>query len=137
MPLADDQSIKEVLGLDPVAVVGCSRSPGKPAHDVPKYLIDQGYEIHPINPNADEVLGRPSVDSVADLAKDVSLVNVFRPPEDVPAIVDQVLERPNVKAIWLQLGITHEDALARAEDEGLVTVQNRCMRIEHQRLFSD
>lgn len=135
MPLADDHSIKEILGLDPVAIIGCSRHPGKAAHDVPRYLVEQGFDIIPINPNADEILGRTAVPSISAVDRDVHLVTVFRPSEEVPAIVDDVLERDDVKAIWLQLGITDDRALERAETAGLVTVQNRCMSVEHRRLF--
>lgn len=136
MPLADDHSIKEILGLDPVAIVGCSRNPGKAAHDVPRYLAENGFDIIPINPNADEILGRRAVPSISAVDRDVRLVTVFRPSEEVPAIVDTVLDRDDVKAIWLQLGITHNRALERAERSGLVTVQNRCMSVEHRRLFN-
>lgn len=137
MPLADDQSIKEVLGMDPIAVVGCSRKPGKAAHDIPRFLIDQGHDVIPVNPNADEIFGRVALPSLAAVDQEISLVNVFRPSEEVPGIVEAALERDDIRAIWLQLGITDDEALARAERAGLVTVQDRCMKIEHQRLFSE
>lgn len=136
MPIVDDQSVKEVLGLEPVAVVGCSRFPGKAAHDVPRYLADQGYDIIPVNPNADEILGREAVPSLGDIDREIRLVNVFRPSDEVAGIVDEALTRDDVRAIWLQLGITDDEALARAEEAGLVTIQDRCMKVEHQRLFS-
>lgn len=128
-----------MLSMEHVAVVGCSSTPGKAAHDVPRYLVEQGYEVHPVNPYADEIFGREAADSLEDVEGNVDLVNVFRPSEEVALIVDQTLARHrshgDVAAVWLQLGITDSDALARAEDGGLVTTQDRCMKVEHQRLF--
>ena len=138
MPITDDAGLRETLGLRRVAVVGCSSTPGKAAHDVPRYLSEHGYEIYPVNPFADEILGREAVETLADVDAEIDLVNVFRPSEEVELIVDQTLARHgshgDVTAVWLQLGITDDDALARAEDAGLRTVQDRCMKVEHQRL---
>ncbi|WP_435126011.1 CoA-binding protein [Halobaculum sp. D14] len=138
MPVTDDDGLRELLSMDPVAVVGCSTTPGKAAHDIPRYLQDHGYTVIPVNPYADEVLGRPAADTLADVDEDVELVDVFRPSEEVAGIVDDVLARRegrgDVRGVWLQRGITDDDALARAEDAGLVTTQDRCMKVEHRRL---
>jgi len=140
MPATDDEAIRDVLQLDSVAVVGCSTTAGKAAHEIPAYLQRQGYEIQPINPYADTVLGEPAVDSLADVDAAVDLVNVFRPSEEVAGIVEETLARHDAagdtEAIWLQLGITDDDALADAEAAGLTTVQDRCMKVEHQRLLA-
>ena len=139
MPVTDDDGLRELLNRERIAVIGCSSTPGKPAHDVPRYLSDHGYEIHPVNPYADEILGREAADTLEDLTADVQLVNVFRPSEEADLIVDQTLARHrshgDASAIWLQQGIRNDDALARAEDGGLTTTQDRCMKIEHRRLF--
>lgn len=139
MSVTDDKGLRELLSMDPVAVIGCSSTPGKAAHEIPKYLQRHGYEVIPVNPNADEVLGREAYDSLADVAEDVELVDVFRPSEEVAGIVDQVIERReargDVRGLWLQLGITDDDALARAEDADLLAVQDRCMKVEHGRLI--
>ena len=141
MPVTGDDAIRDVLGLDSVAVVGCSTTAGKAAHDIPAYLQRQGYEIHPVNPYADTVLGEPAVDSLADVDAAVDLVNVFRPSEEIAGIVKETLARHDAtgdpEAIWLQLGITDAEALADAEAAGLTTVQDRGMNVEHQRLFAD
>lgn len=134
MPISEDQSIREVLGMSPVAVVGCSRSPEKDAHQVPAFLAERGYEIIPVNPSADEILGRSAYPSLADVPTDVGTVCVFRPSEEVPGIVDEAIERDDVAAIWLQLNIRHPAATARAEEAGIVVVEDRCMKIEHERL---
>ncbi|RJX44888.1 CoA-binding protein [Halonotius aquaticus] len=141
MPVTDDDALSDVLHLDSVAVVGCSTTTGKAAHEIPAYLQRQGYEIHPVNPYADTVLGQPAVDSLSDVDAAVDLVNVFRPSEEVAGIVEETLARHDaagdIEAIWLQLGITNDEALADAEAAGLTTVQDRCMKVEHQRLLAE
>ncbi|MFB6301797.1 MAG: CoA-binding protein [Haloferacaceae archaeon] len=138
MPVTDDETLRELLDLRRLAVVGCSSTPGKAAHEVPAYLQAHGYEIHPVNPYADEVLGREAVDSLSEVSATVDLVDVFRPSDEVPGIVDEAIaraaERGDIRALWLQLGITHDGAAARAEAAGLRVVQDRCMKVEHGRL---
>ncbi|WP_277555709.1 CoA-binding protein [Halobaculum limi] len=139
MPVSDDDGLRELLSMDPIAVVGCSSTPGKPAHDVPAYLQEHGYDIIPVNPYADEILGREAYDSLADVNEDVELVDVFRPSDEVAGIVDEVLarhdDRGDVRGVWLQLGISDDDAIARAEEAGLTATQDRCMKVEHGRLL--
>jgi predicted CoA-binding protein len=141
MPVSDDDALRDVLGLNSIAVVGCSTTAGKAAHEIPAYLQRHGYEIHPVNPYADTVLGESAVDSLEEVEAAIDLVNVFRPSEEVAGIVDETLARHDaagdIEAIWLQLGITDDEALADAEAAGLTTVQDRCMKIEHQRLLAD
>jgi len=138
MPLSDDNSLRELLAVDRIAVVGCSSTPGKAAHEIPAYLQRQGYEIAPVNPFADEILGEKAVDSLAEVDDEVDLVDVFRPSEEVAGIVDETIERKesagDVEAVWLQLGIRDDEAAEKAEDAGLAVVEDRCMKVEHQRL---
>jgi len=135
---ATDEEIRELLDVETIAVIGCSATPGKAAHDVPAYLQRQGYDIVPVNPNRDEVLGREAADSLADVSERVDLVDVFRPSEEVSRIVDAALKRyqrhDDLKGIWLQSGIRDDAAAARARDAGLIVVQDRCLKVEHQRL---
>lgn len=139
MPITDDEQLRELLELDTVAVVGCSTTPGKDAHDIPKYLAEQGYDVVPVNPYAEEVLGRKAYDSLADVPDEIDVVDVFRPSEEVPGIVDAVLERHekrgDAEVIWLQLDIRHDEAAERAESAGLTVVQDHCMKSEHERLI--
>lgn len=135
MVVENDVEIREILGLETVAVVGCSSTPGKDAHEIPKYLLEHGYDVIPVNPFADEIFGRPAADSVSAVGETIDIVDVFRPSEEVSGIVDEVVDRDDVKAVWLQLGIHDNDAAARAEDAGLRVVQDRCMKVEHQRLL--
>ncbi|WP_136716032.1 CoA-binding protein [Halorientalis salina] len=134
MPVESDAEIGEILDYDTIAVVGCSASPGKEAHEIPKYMQAHGYEIVPVNPYADEVLGREAYDSLTDVEESVDIVNVFRPSEEVAGIVDEAVERDDVQVIWTQLGITDDQAAERAEDDGRRVVQDRCLKVEHQRL---
>ncbi|SIS18198.1 CoA-binding protein [Natronorubrum thiooxidans] len=136
MPIETDAEVRTVLEKKTVAVVGCSSTPRKAAHGIPTYLQEQGYEVIPVNPNADELLGRPAYDSLSDIEEEIDIVDVFRPSPEVAGIVDEVLERDDVDVIWLQLGIHDDEAVARAEAAGLRVVQDRCMKPEHQRLIA-
>jgi predicted CoA-binding protein len=132
--MTTDSELREMLDHETIAVVGCSTTPGKAAHDIPKYLIDHGYDVIPVNPFADEIFGLTAYDSLSDVPDSIDLVDVFRPSEEVPGIVDDVLERDDVAGLWLQLNITHDEAAARARDAGIDVVQDRCIKVEHQRL---
>lgn len=136
MPVESDAELRELLGLRTVAVIGCSTTSGKDAHEGPAYLLEHGYEVIPVNPNAEEVFGREAYDSIADVEEEIDIVDVFRPSEEVDGIVDDVLEREDVRVLWLQLGISDPEAERRAEDAGIHVVSDRCMKIEHQRLHA-
>jgi hypothetical protein len=136
MPVETDAELRRILDSETIAVVGCSSTPGEDAHEVPKYLQRQGYDVVPVNPDAAEVLGRPAYDSLSDVDADVDVVDVFRPSAEVAGIVDEALARDDVEAIWLQLGIHDDEAVARAEAAGLRVVQDRCMLPEHRRLVA-
>jgi len=135
MPVTDDAELREILTLDRVAVVGCSTSPGKDAHEIPKYLLEQGYDVVPVNPFADEIFGREAYDSLSDVPGEIDIVDIFRPSEEVADIVDGALARDDDAVIWLQLGIHDDDAVARAEAAGRRVVQDRCMKPTHRRLL--
>ncbi len=136
MAVTSDDTLRDVLeSTETIAVVGCSTSPGKAAHDIPKYLLDHGYDVVPVNPYADEIFGRKTYDELADVPEGVDLVDVFRPSEETGPIVDAAIERADVDTIWLQLGITNDAAGERAETAGKRFVQDRCLKVEHQRLL--
>ncbi len=140
MPITDDDSLRDLLGADTIAVVGCSTTEGKAAHDVPAYLQSHGYRIIPINPFADEILGETAYDSLGDVDETIDLVDVFRPSEETPGIVEDVItrheDRGDAGAVWLQLGIANDDAAAMAEEAGLQFVQDHCIKVEHDRLIA-
>lgn len=122
-------------GTRTIAVVGLSPKPERDSHHVAEYLQLQGYRIVPINPMVTEVLGERAWPSLTDAAKHhtIDLVDVFRESAAVPAIADEAIAI-GAKALWLQLGVTHDAALAKAQAAGLMVVQDRCTLVEHQSL---
>jgi predicted CoA-binding protein len=115
-----------------IAVIGLSENPGKPSHYVSAYMQQQGYKIYPINPAIPEVLGEKSYASLADLPVKPDIVNVFRLPKFIPAIVDEMLALGH-KNIWVQLGIVNEEAAAKAEAGGIRVIMDHCIMVEHRR----
>jgi uncharacterized protein len=126
--------IRKILELRNIAVIGMSNTEGKPANFVPKYLIENGYNIIPVNPTTSEVLGRKSYASVSEIPEQVDIVDVFRRSEDVPIIVEDAINKKGVKVIWMQSGIYNEEAERRAKENGIDVVFNRCMKVEHSML---
>ena len=116
-----------------VAMVGLSPDPSRPSYRVAVHLLAYGYEVTPVNPTVDEVLGIPAVPTLAD-AGPLEIVDVFRRIEAVPAVVDEAIAL-GAKAIWLQLGLRDDEAAARAQAAGIAFVQDRCIKMEHCRWF--
>ncbi|MGP8068790.1 MAG: CoA-binding protein [Candidatus Bathyarchaeia archaeon] len=131
-----DSEVKAILELRNVAVVGISRDPAKPAHFVPKYLREHGYNIIPVNPSAQEILGLRCYASLLEVREPIDIVDVFRPSEDVPPVVEAALKR-GVKVVWLQEGIHNAKAEGEATAQGTRAIWNRCMMKEHARLFGE
>lgn len=134
MPLENSDELRRILDFERVAVVGASTSYDKAAHIVPAYLQRHGYEITPVNPNANEVFGEQAHDSLAAVTDPIDVVEIFRPSEEVPEIVDQTIARDDVEAIWLQRGIRNDGAARTAEAAGIDVVQDRCMKVQHGQL---
>ena len=135
MPVETDAELREILECETIAVVGCSASAGKAAHDVPRLLRERGYDIIPVNPYADEIFGVEPYDSLADVEEEIDMVNVFRPSEEVSGIVEEVLDRDDVDVVWTQLGIRDREAGKRVEESGRRYVEDRCLKVEYQRLM--
>lgn len=131
---SSDEQIRDILSLNKVAVVGMSKNPSKAAHYVPKYLFENGYDINPVNPYSDEILGKKSYNSVSDIVGDVDIVDVFRPSDQVLPIIQEAIKK-KPKVIWLQEGIHNLEAEELARNAGIKVVFNRCMLAEHQRLL--
>ncbi len=134
--LHSDSELRRIYDLKNIAVVGMSKNEEKPAHFVPKYLIEHGYNVIPVNPTITEVLGRKSYPSIADMPGDVDVVDVFRRSEDAPVVVMDAMKKKGIKVIWMQEGIYNEEAERKAKENGMDVVYNRCMMAEHKRLFS-
>jgi predicted CoA-binding protein len=130
-----DERLREILSMETIAVVGCSSTPGKDAHEVPRYMQRHGYDVVPVNPNAETVLGRPAYDTLSSVEEEIEIVDVFRPGEEVAGIVQDVLARDDVAVVWTQLGIRDDGATERIEASGRTMVQDRCLKVEHGRLI--
>lgn len=115
-----------------IAVVGLSENPAKPSHYVSEYMQRHGYRILPVNPVVESVLGEKSYASLSELPVKPDVVNVFRLPNAIPAIVDEMLAL-GLKDLWVQAGIVNEEAAARAEAGGIHVVMDRCIMVEHRR----
>jgi uncharacterized protein len=130
-----DSEIKDFYRLKNIAVVGISKNEEKPSHYVPKYLIEHGYNIIPVNPTVTEVLGKKSYQNIADIAEKIDIVDVFRRSADVIPVIEDAIKKKEVKVFWMQEGIYNEKAEKKAKENGIDVVYNRCMMAEHKRLF--
>jgi uncharacterized protein len=115
-------------------MVGLSSNPFRPSHFAALYLMAEGYDVAPVNPRESEVLGRRSYGSLSAIPGGVEVVDIFREPAAVPAIVEEAIAI-GAKVVWMQLGVIHEEAAERARAAGLEVVMDRCMKIEHARFF--
>jgi predicted CoA-binding protein len=117
-----------------LAVVGLSDDPMKASYRVSAYMQAHGYRILPVNPGIASVLGEPSYASLSDLPVKPDVVNVFRLPRYIPAIVDEMLAL-GLRDLWVQMGIWSDEAVAKAEAAGIRVVMDRCIMVEHRRLM--
>ena len=136
-----DAHLKDILKRTRrIAVVGVSMNPVRPSYYVARYLDLKGYDIVPVNPcHAGETLfGKQVVGALSDIDGAVDMVDIFRRSEAVPQIVDDALAvLPGLATIWMQIGVMHEQAAEKAEGRGMTVIQNRCPKIEYQRLFGE
>ena len=132
-----DEEIRKIYNFRNIAVVGVSRDPAKAAHSVPKYMMERGYNILPVNPMASEILGRRTYSYVSDIKSQVDIIDVFRPSKDVYPVVEDSIKKPGISVIWLQEGIHNVEAEKIALDNKIDVVFNRCIMAEHMRLFND
>lgn len=136
-----DAQLKDILTRTRrIAVVGVSMNPVRPSYYVARYLSLKGFQVVPVNPrHAGEVLlGQKVQGALSDIEGDVDMVDIFRRSDAVPPIVDEALAHfPKLQTIWMQIGVEHADAAARAEARGVTVIQNRCPKIEYQRLFGE
>jgi predicted CoA-binding protein len=132
----EPELIRSMLG-DPdtenitIAVIGLSENPVKPSHYVSEYMQEHGYRLYPVNPSISTVLGETCCPSLSALPVKPDIVNVFRLPSFIPAIVDEMLML-GLKNLWVQQGIVHREAAKRAEEGGIKVVMDRCIMVEHR-----
>ncbi len=131
-----DKEIRKIYNFRNIAVVGMSRDPAKAAHSVPKYMIERGYNIIPVNPLASEILGRRTYSRVSDIKSQVDIIDIFRPSNDVLRVVEDSIKKHGISVIWLQEGIHNVEAEKIALDNKIEVVFNRCIMAEHRRLFN-
>ncbi len=132
----EESDLKRILGeTKTIAVVGLSADPTKDSHRVAAYLKARGYHIIPINPGAQEILGEKSYPNLESIPERVDVVDVFRRSEHMPEIAEHAV-KIGTKVLWMQMGITNEDAAKTAQAGGLEVVQDRCMMAEHSRLMA-
>jgi predicted CoA-binding protein len=117
-----------------IAMVGLSSNPYRPSHFAAMYLLAEGYDVIPVNPREKEILGQICYPSVTAIPGGVEVVDIFREPAAVPEIVDEAIAA-GAHVVWMQLGVIHEEAAAKAAAAGLEVVMDRCMKIEHARFF--
>lgn len=118
-----------------IAVVGLSDSPLRPSHGVSAYMQTQGYRIIPVNPTIHGALGEKAVSNLSDIEEKIDIVDIFRRSEFVPEVVDEAIKM-GVSAIWMQEGVVHEQAAAKAREAGIFVIMDRCILKEHRRRFS-
>jgi predicted CoA-binding protein len=117
-----------------IAMVGLSSNPFRPSHFAAIYMLAEGYNVIPVNPREQEILGRRCYPSLRDIPEKVDLVDIFREPSAVPPIVEDAIAI-GAKVVWMQLGVINEDAARRAREAGLEVVMDACVKIEHARFF--
>ena len=135
MPLENDEDLLDILRSSrSIAVVGASNKPFRDSHSIAEFLIHEGYDVIPVNPAYAETNGRRCYPTVSAIGRPVDVVNVFRNPDAVDAVVDDAVAA-GTKVLWLQLGVVNEPAAQRAEAAGLRVVMDRCIAMEHRRLI--
>ncbi len=117
-----------------IAMVGLSSNPFRPSHFAAIYMLAEGYNVIPVNPREQAVLGRRCYPSLRDIPDPVEIVDIFREPSAVPPIVEDAIAI-GAKVVWMQLGVIHEAAARRAREAGLEVVMDACVKIEHARFF--
>ena len=138
--IASDADLLAILKTTKViGCVGASLDPSRPSYGVVRYMVEHGYRVIGVNPKlaGQSLFGTPIVATLADLPDEVDMIDVFRRSEAVPGIVEEALSLlPNLRTIWLQLGVLSETAKARAGEAGIGFVQDRCPKIDHARLMA-
>jgi len=141
MSAYSDQHLRTILQrTKTVAVVGVSMNPVRPSYYVARYLSLKGFNVIPVNPGhaGKDLFGQTVRGSLSEISEPVDMVDIFRRSESVPPIVDEALDAfPTLGTIWMQIGVEHPDAAAKAEARGVDVVMNRCPKIEYQRLFGE
>jgi predicted CoA-binding protein len=130
---SDEEIRKLLMEAETIAIVGASSNPARPSHGIMKKLLAAGYHVIPVNPVETAVLGQKAYASLAAVPERIDIVDVFRRPEHTPLLADEAV-RAHAKALWLQSGISNEEAAARAKAGGLLVVMDACTGVMHSLL---
>jgi predicted CoA-binding protein len=132
----DKQDLKKIFKeTKTMAIVGLSPKPEKISNRVGKFLKEKGYKIIPIYPKEERILGEKVYRSISEVNENIDMVNVFRKSEFIPEIVEEILNREDIKTIWLQLGIINNEAMKKAKEKGLNVVQDKCAMVEYNNIY--
>jgi len=130
----DDDRLRDIYaGTSTIAVVGASKDESKPSHSIPAYLQNQGFKIIPVSPRGGEIFGEKAYPTLAEVTEPVDVVDVFRPADEAPGIAREAVEI-GAKVLWLQSGISSDEAYQIATAAGLQVVMDACMGVTHGRL---
>jgi len=135
---APKSEFKEIFqNTKTIAIIGCSPDASKDSNKVASYLIENGFTVLPVYPKEDFILGQKVYRSLSDIEVNVDLVDIFRKPDVIASVVDEAIQRGDVKCVWSQLGLVNNAAMEKAEKHGIKAVQNFCTKIEHMMIKED
>jgi predicted CoA-binding protein len=132
-----DEELKDTFRhVKTIAVIGISPKEDRPSYIVASYLKSKGYQIIPVRPDGEEILGEKVYHSLSEIPKEISVdvVDIFRKSEEVPPVVEEAIHR-GIKVVWMQEGVIHKEAGEKAEKAGSTVIMDRCIKKEHQRLL--
>jgi hypothetical protein len=118
-----------------IAIAGLSPDTSKASNMVAAYLQNAGFKIVPVYPKEDVILGEKVYRTISEIPFKIDMIDIFRKPDAIAAIVDEAIARGDVDTVWTQLGLVNNEAAAKAKEAGLKVVQNKCTKIEHRNLF--
>ncbi|MFK8020213.1 MAG: CoA-binding protein [Pseudomonadales bacterium] len=131
----NDKELRRVLSdYKRIAIVGLSAKESRASHRVARFMLEKGYEVIPVNPGYEEVLGLRCYPALEDVPGPIDIVDLFQRSENVPPFVDQAIAI-GARLVWMQLDVIHEESAQRARDAGLEVVMDRCPKIEYERLM--
>jgi predicted CoA-binding protein len=135
--IVPDEEVVDILkNAKTIAVVGISHKEDRDSNKVARYIQDHGYKMIPVNPKYKEVLGEPCYPDLASVPEHIDVVDIFRNVDIIPSVVDEAIA-VKAGAVWMQLGLAHNESARKACEAGLKVVQNKCVKIEHSRLVKE
>lgn len=136
MPIEDDRILGTILKqAKTIAVVGASPKPGRDSGSIAQFLISEGYEVYPVNPNYKDMFGKTCYPDLKSIPGEIDIVDVFRNPDEVGDVVDEAIA-VKAKTLWFQYGVINQKAAAKAEQAGLQVVMDHCIAVDHRRLIN-